>query len=71
MEQSELHWKKCHYSFQGLKVNLRNLDENTGFFDPLEKINVPTPAGNSNLGILLANSLSFVIYNVTFFKIKQ
>ena len=70
MEQSELHWKKCHYSFQGLKVNLRNMDENKGFFDPLEK-NVPTPAGNSNLGILLANSLSFESYNVTIFKIKH
>ena len=47
------------------------MDENTGFFDPLEKINVPTKAGNSNLGILLANSLSFESYNVTIFKIKQ
>ena len=71
MEQSELHWKKCHYSFQGLKVNLRNMDQYTGFFDPLEKINVPTKAGNSNLGFFFANSLSFESYNVTFFKIKQ
>ena len=40
------------------------MDENTGFYDPLEKINVPTPAGNSN-------SLSFESYNATIFKIKQ
>ena len=47
------------------------MDENTGFFDPLEKINVPTKAGNSNLGFFFANSLSFESYNVAIFKINQ
>ena len=63
--------KTFHYSFQGLKVNLWNMDENTRFFDPLERINVPTQAGNSSLGIFFANSLSIESYNVIIFKIKQ